>query len=91
MILHGPRLVIHDAIEDLDHRTDLDDQAGLFQHLARARRFERLAQLDPAAGKIPLALQRLVVASHQHDLAVDEHDGPDAHDRPLRIRAAKHP
>ena len=46
VILHPPLVVEHDAIEHLDHRADLDDEAGLLEHLARDRGLERLADLD---------------------------------------------
>ena len=70
------------AVEHLDHRTDVDRQPGFFEHFARDRRLERLAELHAAAGQAPFALQRLVRApGQQHVAFAVEHDRADADNR----------
>src|SRR5262249_48215882 len=69
-----------DAIEDVDHRADVDHQAGFFLHLSRDRDLERFADLDRTARQAPLAFQRLVsTADEEHARAVDDY-GADADD-----------
>ena len=47
VIQHATLVVVGDAIEHLDHRADLDVEAGLLEHLAHDAGLERLADFDP--------------------------------------------
>ena len=86
MMLDAAVRVAADPIEHVDDRTDLDVEAGFFLHFAGDGLLEGFAQLDPAARQAPLPFQRLVRAfDEQHAIAVEDH-GPDADDRPWRIR-----
>ena len=67
---------MRDAIEDFDHRTDLDVESGLLEHLPRDAGLERLAGLDRAARKAPLPGERLEAPLHEHDAAVVHDDAP---------------
>src|SRR5262249_4951123 len=85
VVEHAAIGVEPDAIENVHHRTDLDDEARLLPHLARDRDLERLAALHRPARQAPLAFQRFVRAAHeQHATAVDD-DGAYSDDWTLRI------
>ena len=85
MLLHAPARVQHVPIEVVDDGADLDDEARLFEHFPGARPRQRLTEFHAAARQVPLALQRLVPALHENDLALDQHDRADADDWSIRI------
>jgi hypothetical protein len=88
VILHFALGVDRYAIEHLDHRSDLHDEACFFEHFARAGLFEGLTRLDNTAWKVPLPRERLVRALHQDNAPVDEDDRADAKDGAVGIAAS---
>jgi secondary thiamine-phosphate synthase enzyme len=69
------------AIEGLDHRPDLDVEAGLFLDFSTRGVNQRFTEIEQPARQRPLPFPRLVRATHQERPAVAHHDGADAHHR----------
>src|SRR6185312_16399110 len=59
---------------DVDHAVEPHVEAALFARFANRRGGERLAAVDVAAGKYPLAIARLDRAAHQHEPAAARFD-----------------
>jgi hypothetical protein len=55
---------------DADKLERADREPGLFENLAPAGRFDRLAYIDEPAGKGVLASERLVLAADENDTSV---------------------
>jgi hypothetical protein len=73
------------AIEEFDQLDGLNDEAGLFPHLAGDAGSEGLAYFKQASGERPLATQRLCAATHEEDAAGIDDYGSDANQRRFRI------
>ncbi len=83
--LDSPVRVVPNAIQDVDDGADLDVEARFLAHFPANRLFERLADIDRAARKAPLAFERLIRSLHeQHAVAVED-NGTHAHDRPFGV------
>jgi hypothetical protein len=78
------------AVEELNQLYRLDDQAGLFTHLADYAGGERLAHLEQAAGQRPLATKGFGATADEKDaVGVDDH-GSDANEGRVRIFSLHH-
>src|SRR5262245_29455374 len=74
------------VIDCFDHRTDIDDESGLLQHLARHCVAECLSQLDATARQAPATAERLLRSTYEHHRAFGhQHDGANPDDWGGRI------
>ena len=92
----GDDVVVADAlafavnpVDELNQLERLDLKAGLFHHFARHAGGEGFAQLEMAAGKGPMALERLAAAADQQHAAVLHNHGANA-DQGGRWKLALH-
>src|SRR5580698_1920498 len=92
----GDDVVVADAIafavnpvDELNQLERLDLKAGLFHHFARHAGGEGFAQLEVAAGKRPMALERFAAAADQQHAAVLHNHGANA-DQGGRWKLALH-
>lgn len=87
MVLDATVGIARDAIEDLDDDNRIDDESGLFEHLATNPFFEGFAEFECASRQGPFAFERRLSALDEQDAVLVEDHGSDANDRPLRIFA----
>jgi hypothetical protein len=100
METHTPLVIEKNPIEDLDDRSDVDCQTGLFGDFSRDRRLERFADFERPSRQAPVAGERLEAALHEHhstpgqlSFATDvrtiagsnQDDRSDAHNRACRV------
>src|SRR5271166_4467709 len=81
VVILGPSVAVgEDAVEDVQHFSRLDDEAGLFERLAADAVAESLAQLQHSARDRPLAQERLGGTTHQKRAASLDDDRADSND-----------
>jgi hypothetical protein len=85
VILDPPIAVPVQTLDHLDHVRQLDLDAALLPDLARRGRLESLAQPYRAPGHRPEAIARFFPPPGEEHASALDHDGPDRHDRPVRI------
>src|ERR1700678_3799311 len=91
VMIFGPAFGIrHNPLENFKHRVGLDIQSRLFFHLAADCFFQLLTCFDNAAGKGPVALERLLAALHQQDLFVFKNKRTHPQERARRVLSALH-
>ena len=89
MPLDAPRIVAGDM---LHHPVEADEprqHAGLLAQFAQGGGFDRLADLDQAAGQSEQAPIRLFRARREQNPALAEHGDADGQSRLRRIKAAR--
>ena len=77
MVFWTPGRILHDAFKDFEDWAGLHAQSGLFENFACDRRLQTLTGFDQAAGKGPIALQRIAPALDQYDRAAPENQRAD--------------
>ena len=81
VIAHFPLGIEQDAVEHVDHGTNLDFEAGFLEHFPGEAGLERLAKLEAAAWKAPLPRQRFESPLHEDDLSILNDDRTHADNR----------
>jgi hypothetical protein len=85
VIPHAVIGIEQDAVEHVEHRAHVDDEAGLLEHLTGDPGRERLPQLQRPTRQAPLPRQRLESSLDEEDLPLLQDDGPHPDDRPLGV------